>query len=202
MSTNLNDTTPAAPAGGVNVKWQTDGSGNDSAYAPASGYFPIAEVIQVANTPTMTFTGIPAGYRNLKVLITARTDDGNPDLYLQFNGDTGVNYNSVVDYAGSSSGSVTMFGVAQASCGSSALSTAPSGEAAVSEITIFDYARTAWNKSATVLSGRFDSGSAGFSLRYAFTWLNTAAITSIVIGKQTGAGNLVIGTVATLYGTQ
>jgi hypothetical protein len=32
MSVNLNDTTPAAPAGGLNVKWQTDGSGNDSAY--------------------------------------------------------------------------------------------------------------------------------------------------------------------------
>ena len=34
MSSNLNDTTPAAPGGNVNVKWQTDGSGNDSAYVP------------------------------------------------------------------------------------------------------------------------------------------------------------------------
>ena len=32
MASNLNDTTPAAVAGGVNVKWQTDGAGNDSAY--------------------------------------------------------------------------------------------------------------------------------------------------------------------------
>ena len=32
MASNFNDTTPAAPAGGANVKWQTDGSGNDSAY--------------------------------------------------------------------------------------------------------------------------------------------------------------------------
>lgn len=32
MPSNLNDTTPAAPSGSLNVKWQTDGGGNDSAY--------------------------------------------------------------------------------------------------------------------------------------------------------------------------
>ena len=31
---NLNDTTPAAPSGGVNVAWQEDSSGNVSAYIP------------------------------------------------------------------------------------------------------------------------------------------------------------------------
>lgn len=36
MASNFNDTLPAAPAGGVNVKWQTDGAGNDSAYVPIS----------------------------------------------------------------------------------------------------------------------------------------------------------------------
>jgi hypothetical protein len=36
MATNFNDTTPAAPSNGVNVKWQTDGSGNNSAYLPAT----------------------------------------------------------------------------------------------------------------------------------------------------------------------
>src|SRR6266850_2396962 len=35
MASNFNDTTPAAPAGGLNVKWQTDGAGNDSAYYTA-----------------------------------------------------------------------------------------------------------------------------------------------------------------------
>jgi Ice-binding-like len=37
MSTNFNDTVPAPPSGGVNVKWQTDGSGNDSAYLAVGG---------------------------------------------------------------------------------------------------------------------------------------------------------------------
>lgn len=41
MASNFNNTTPAAPAGGVNVLWQTDGSGNDSAYIAAGGFAPV-----------------------------------------------------------------------------------------------------------------------------------------------------------------
>lgn len=36
MAINLNRTTPAAPAGSVNVKWQSDVSGNVSGYVPSS----------------------------------------------------------------------------------------------------------------------------------------------------------------------
>jgi hypothetical protein len=36
MASNFNDTVPAAPAGGINVLWQTDGAGNDSAYVIAA----------------------------------------------------------------------------------------------------------------------------------------------------------------------
>lgn len=52
MSTNLNDTTPAAVTGGLNVKWQVDGSGNTSAYVP--GFAGIAGVnAQVGVTYTI-----------------------------------------------------------------------------------------------------------------------------------------------------
>ena len=37
MSTNFSDQIPVAPSGGVNVKWQTDGSGNVSAYLAVGG---------------------------------------------------------------------------------------------------------------------------------------------------------------------
>lgn len=40
MSSNFNNTTPAAPAGGINVLWQTDGSGNDSAYIASGSFSP------------------------------------------------------------------------------------------------------------------------------------------------------------------
>lgn len=35
---NLSNATPAAPAGGVNVNFQKDGSGNVSAYLPSTGF--------------------------------------------------------------------------------------------------------------------------------------------------------------------
>lgn len=39
---NFNDTTPAPVSGGLNVKWQSDGAANMSAYIPASTYVPAA----------------------------------------------------------------------------------------------------------------------------------------------------------------
>jgi hypothetical protein len=38
---NLNDTTPAAPTGGFNIKWQQDSSGNVSAYTGPSVNAPV-----------------------------------------------------------------------------------------------------------------------------------------------------------------
>jgi hypothetical protein len=50
MSSNLNDSIPAPPAGNTNVQWQTDGSGNDSAYVPTSIFTP-ADVSIVSLIP-------------------------------------------------------------------------------------------------------------------------------------------------------
>lgn len=64
MSTNFNDTTPAAPAGGINVLWQTDGSGNDSAYVPAGSnpsLLPGANATaQAADIPATTLLAVTA----------------------------------------------------------------------------------------------------------------------------------------------
>ena len=55
MSTNFNNTVPAAPAGNINVTWQTDGSGNDSAYVPAGAVLAnAANVDLTAKTANVT----------------------------------------------------------------------------------------------------------------------------------------------------
>lgn len=68
---NLNDLVPAAPGGGVNVKWQQDGSGNISAYVAIGGLpLPVEnEVVSfsgtagtLANTPNAT-----TGYTQVKL---------------------------------------------------------------------------------------------------------------------------------------
>lgn len=239
---NLNDTSPAAPAGKFNVKFQAAAPNADpsvvrdtSAYVPimtnvAGGLVPtppndatkyldgsglfsipasgggsgamtkIAEVVLGADGPTIAFNTIPGTYRNLKILLTGRSDDSTPDVYMQYNGDTGTNYDFAGGYHGSGNGDITGFGVAKALIANIAPTAAPAGCAGVSEITIFDYARTVWNKAARSVTHRMDGAGAGYVLMWGMTWLSTAAITDILLGKQAGAGNFKAGTVASLYG--
>lgn len=58
MASNLNGTTPAAPAGSLNVTWQTDSGGNDSAYYTAPFDIPIYNKGVGANGDIL-FYGIP-----------------------------------------------------------------------------------------------------------------------------------------------
>ena len=58
MATNFNDSLPAAPTGGTNVKFQTDGSGNDSAYIP---------------TPAINLTGSSVNLTGQQADITTTT---------------------------------------------------------------------------------------------------------------------------------
>jgi|SRR5208282_2032220 len=68
MSTNLNNTVPAAPAGSTNVDFQTDGSGNISGYVPTS-VIELADSIdllaQAANISPTTWIAVttPGLYR-------------------------------------------------------------------------------------------------------------------------------------------
>lgn len=78
MSANFNDTTPAAPTNGVNVKWQTDGSGNDSAYVPAFAQEITSASVdltgQHANIATATlFTPVTSGLYRVSAYIIVTT---------------------------------------------------------------------------------------------------------------------------------
>lgn len=67
---NLNDTTPAAPIGGANVRWQEDASGNTSAYianrkvtiAPVAGVLTLdasaSDVFQITVNAAITSMSI------------------------------------------------------------------------------------------------------------------------------------------------
>lgn len=59
MSVNFSNTTPAAVAGGTNVLWQTDGSGNISGYVPTSA--PIINVVDLTGqTAAVSATNLVA----------------------------------------------------------------------------------------------------------------------------------------------
>ena len=108
MSSNFNDTTPAAPTGKLNVKWQTDGSGNDSAYFTAPFDVPIfapgigsnnQKLLRVKLTRAVTF---PASAPNSYAVASAAST-GSPIFTFSKNGTPFA----TVTYAVSATGAFT-----------------------------------------------------------------------------------------------
>lgn len=70
MAINLNDTTPAAPAGSTNGKWQEDASGNVSVYFSASATV-INKVDLTAQTAAVSATSLVAAPATARYRISA-----------------------------------------------------------------------------------------------------------------------------------
>jgi hypothetical protein len=66
-------------------------------------YDALASVTLDANTASITFSGIPTGYKHLQIRGIGRTNRATPadmdGLLIQFNGDTGANYSDPTHYA-------------------------------------------------------------------------------------------------------
>jgi hypothetical protein len=101
MSINLNDTTPAAPAGSTNVKWQEDISGNVSAYISAAGLVTASGAIvnltaQQANISATNLIAAPTAgvYRISAYIIETRAGGSSSTLpaivITWFDQDSGV----------------------------------------------------------------------------------------------------------------
>lgn len=79
MPSNFNSSVPAAPAGAVNVVFQTDAAGNDSAYVPASAVsFPSTDLTaQTANISATTLLTAPStGRYRISAYAIVTTPDG------------------------------------------------------------------------------------------------------------------------------
>ena len=57
----------------------------------AKTYTPIATSTMTVNAPSITFSSIPAGYTDLKLIITFKRDNAG-GVYLRFNSDSASNY--------------------------------------------------------------------------------------------------------------
>jgi hypothetical protein len=157
--------------------------GNDP-FIP-SDYESIATVtVGSGGAANVEFTSIPATYTHLQIRMIAKnssTSSGYDFVNMQFNSDTGSNYNSHY-LEGTGSGSPISGGVANSVsiyAGDCARSNASYANMfAVSIIDILDYANT--NKYTTVrtLAGLDYNGSGGVDFQSG-AWRNTNAVTSI-----------------------
>ena len=154
-----------------------------------STYVGLAQTTLSSATSTVTFSSIPATYRDLIIVINATSTSGLAETGLRFNGDTSSIYSRILMFGNGSStgsfgGTISYINLIDA------VTTA--GNSSIAQI--MDYAQT--DKHKTVLLRRnFPTDNVSAS---AHRWANTAAITTLNI--FTVSSSLAAGTTIALYG--
>jgi len=160
---------------------------------PTATYTPLATVTLGSSAASVTFSSIPATYRDLILVVEAVTASGSGAMGVgaRYNGDTGSNYSDVF----------------MAGDGSTAFSGAPTGTSnPIGRIDqsrgnfisqLMDYSAT--DKHKTSLT-RINNSIAVVTAR-AGRWANTSAVTSINLFNSSANGEVfAIGSTFNLYG--
>lgn len=169
--------------------WASQISGH--LWAPAGAYDALATVtVPSGGAASVTFAGIPTGYKHLQIRAITRTTVGDfNDMLLNVNGDTGSNY-SWHRLLANGSTTPTASGVASTTSmtiGVDAGSTQSSGVFGANIIDVLDYASTSKAKTFRALTGVDNNGS-GYVIYYSGAWYNTSSpITSLTFTPQAGA---------------
>jgi len=166
-------------------------------WAPGKDYDSIATVTVGTAVSSITFSSIPQTYRHLQIRLFCNA--GSNDILYQFNGDTAANYTRHFLYG---TGAAAAAGATLSATSGSIGYTAPTANTNIFGGAIFDvldYANTSKNTTTRSLGG-FDANGSGFSILYSGLWLNTAAVSSIVLLPL--AGNFNQYTQAALYGVK
>jgi hypothetical protein len=136
---------------------------------PTPTYTPLATVTLGTTASSVTFSNIPATYRDLIVIFNG-TGTASSNLIYRINGDTGGNYNRVQMQG---NGSTTASAVGSNETESYAVGIG--SVRTMARIELLDYSAT--NKHKTSLARGDDTS--GLVIARANRWANTAAITSI-----------------------
>ena len=136
----------------------------------------IASNVLTSSASSVTFSSIPATYRDLVLVVEyLSATAGNAEARLRFNSDTGSNYSTVVmtgDGSTASSGTYSLTEI----YGSNATTT----DRRINIYQIMDYSATDKHKTVLIRSNRA-SGSGPTVEALAGRWANTAAINSITV---------------------
>jgi hypothetical protein len=152
---------------------------------PTPTYTPLANVTLGTASTSVTFSSIPATYRDL-ILVLQTTNATNSFAFLRFNGDSGSNYNHVVMFNG---GNESGANLAQAYIG-----TTSGTYQSIVKSQILDYSATDKHKSMVSRSDAAQGLVGASSAR----WANTSAITSMLVGVASGI--FPVGSTFALYG--
>jgi len=199
-------TRPANPTVGRRI-YETD-TGLEAYWSGTVWVYPpqlIAKQVLAASAASVTFSGIPQGFTNLRLLISARSDGTGASGYdpanLQLNGVTTATYNWNTIWSTQGSGAVSATGsngVTSMQCAeiwNSHFGTVGRG---IATIDIPNYASPNGLRSFTSQSAASDAGTAGITQVYSGCSLVTGAITSLTV--LMGTGNFISPSEFSLYG--
>jgi hypothetical protein len=164
----------------------------------------ISEVVTSSSQASVSFSSIPNTYRDLIIIVRGRGTKSatSANLLLQFNGDTGANYDmQVLQGFGTGSGASESFGQTSAFVAQLSGATATANFAGNAQIRVFDYRGTTFFKNAYTPGGfQITTSGTGAAVGMFFNqWRSTAAITSVLVFLDSGA--FVDGSVVSLYGS-
>jgi hypothetical protein len=160
---------------------------------PTPSYTPLATVTLGSTASSVTFSSIPATYRDLIFVVNGQTT-ANANITFRINGDTGSNYPSVVMVGGSSATSASgTYSLAYITDQGSL-----SGSRFMGTVNLMDYSATDKHKTSLVRSGYRNTSPVDLVEAAAIRWANTSAITTIAI--STTAGSFAIGSTFNLFG--
>ena len=163
---------------------------------PQPTYTALATVTLGGTASSVTFSSIPATYRDLVLVMNGSPSSNDyPTLSSRLNGDTGANYSRVRMYG---TGSSTASSAADGFTGLQLSSYTGIGSSTTSHSVVIanlmDYSATDKHKTAIVRSGNNTEGVEATASR----WANTAAVTSWQIFVN--VGGFASGFTFSLYG--
>ncbi len=161
---------------------------------PYGAYDSLATVTLSASASSITFAGIPSGYKHLQVRIfgaTTRGTYGIDSLLITFNGDSGSNYAWHSVYGDGSAASAQSSTSSPAIGNPALFGTTTTSTFGVATLDILDYTSTNKTKVSRLLAGNDINGTtAGYGGRVGLAsglWNNTSAITSITFTPENGS---------------
>jgi hypothetical protein len=146
---------------------------------------------------SVTFSSIPADYRDLVLVITGTVTSSVANARLEFNGDTTITNYSRVEMIGDGSSASSTSASSYIILGSNG--TFDSTVIANATVQVMDYSATDKHKTVLTRSGRA-SGSLAEVFAAAGRWANTSAITSLSV--ITFSSTFAAGSTFYLYGIE
>jgi hypothetical protein len=170
-------------------------------WSPDGAYDALATVtVPATAVASITFAGIPNTYKHLQIRFISRNTVVGDQLGMQFNSDGSSNYarHELSGFGSSANAYASTSQIQIIGVGFEAYSSNPANMFGAGIIDILDYNNTSKNKTVRSLTGYDTNGGGGVGL-VSGLWMNTSAITSIVMNQQSG-GNFATNSQFSLYG--